>query len=784
MTLTTDKSTAIIENTRLKYSQDERGKQVDIAVIGDDGSTPYDLSGKKIVFTEMKQGGKIIIDGSNDHFIRSPENDKIGCFTYKLIDEVFQQSGEAHFQLTTDLEHIDTTIDFYIKINSDTQLKSDNYSYISSLVDLETEIKADRAKLTNLDDHLSGVEQQIAIHDIVTIPQHTEDLKNISNAIDERLANVKTAPVAVKNAQVLLQSYPNGADGIFITADTGHKWLWLSGAWADCGEYQTVGIEDELIQPLEQQQATNQQNIATNYDLINQNSGNIKENTVYLQEVQGAGQYTQIYLTDQDGNHITNEFGARIIGNKWLPMVDKTLTQSDLPADAKAVGDAINQAVAFDPTKYGIPVLYLWGDNIPSLTKGKALENQVTYEFPLYHIQGTLKNFKVQGQSSATLPKKGYTLNFNQDFVAFPSFGKQHKYVIKANYTDASQALNIVNDKLWGKIRRTHYQVSDILQDSKGNYLADNHGNHIIAETNPQLAIGGNCGAIDGLPIAVSINNEYWGLYSFTIPKGAVMAKMPHKAGYAITDMDWLPQGGLQKETNFKDQMELRFCGTKDTKWALNSINKLIDAVMANYDRAKDFDNAVSPLVDLDSAYDYYIYSVLINNDDGIFRNYLLQTFDGKKWYFAAYDLDETFGHTPDFLEHTLADSDTNNWRNQGATFENLTGSNRLMYQLWKFHKAEILSRAKDLINGVMSVSSVDTAFIDYVRNIPQIALNEEIRVWPGTPNTSVDNVNRVGRWYMERIEWFKKRYLDSQSSELDQLKAKVANLEHITAGK
>ena len=142
ITLTTDKSIAIIENTRLKYSQDERGKQVDITVISDDGSTPYDLSGKKIVFTEIKQGGKIIVDGSSDHFIRSPENDKIGCFTYKLIDEVFQQSGEAHFQLITDLEHIDTTIDFYIKINSDTQLKSDNYSYISSLVDLETEIKA------------------------------------------------------------------------------------------------------------------------------------------------------------------------------------------------------------------------------------------------------------------------------------------------------------------------------------------------------------------------------------------------------------------------------------------------------------------------------------------------------------------------------------------------------------------------------------------------------------------------------------------------------------------
>lgn len=648
---------------------------------------------------------------------------------------------------------------------------------------LDAEVKANRAELTNINDHLSGVEQQIAIHDIVTIPQHQEDLKNISNAIDERLANVKTAPVAVENAATLQQRYPNGADGIFITADTGHKWLWLSGQWTDCGEYQAIGIGNELIDPIKQQQKVDKQNIATNYRLINENSESTKENTVHIQEVQGAGQYTEIHLTDQDGRHITNEVGASIVGNKWLPLVDKTLTQSDLPADAKSVGDAINQASAFNPEKYGIPVLYLWGDNIPGLTKGEALNDEVTYKFPRYNLQGTVTKLKVHGQTSAGMPKKSYTLHFDQDFTAFPNYGKQSKYVIKANYTDASQALNVVSSKLWGNIRRTHIKAIDHLQDNKGNYLADNKGNHIIAETDPQLAIGGNLGAIDGFPIAVYINDKYWGLYSFVI-SGVMQNKMPRKAGYAVVDAVWVPQGSFQKETNFKDQMDLYFCGTKDNKWAINSMNKLIDAVMADYDKAEDFDNAVSPLLDLDSAYDYYIYSVLINNNDGIFRNYDLDTFDGKKWYFAAYDLDETFGRTPDFWDHTLADSDTNDFRDHGITFENVTEANRLMYQLWKFHKSDILSRAKDLINGVMSASAVDTAFVDYVRNIPQIAFDEEIKVWPDTPNTSVDNVNRIGRWYMQRIEWFKNRYLDSQPSELEQLKAKVANLEHITAGK
>jgi hypothetical protein len=180
---------------------------------------------------------------------------------------------------------------------------------------------------------------------------------------------------------------------------------------------------------------------------------------------------------------------------------------------------------------------------------------------------------------------------------------------------------------------------------------------------------------------------------------------------------------------------------------------------MAHYDTVDDFNKVVSPLLDIDSAIDYYIFSVLINNDDGIFRNYLLQTFDGKKWYFAAYDLDSIFGRTPDFLEHTPGKSDTSDWRDHGVTFENVTDANRLFYQLWKFYKDDILSRMKTLISGVLSDSEVDTAFVDYVRHIPVNAFSAELDVWPSTPNTSVDNINRVARWYMQRLDFLKKKY-------------------------
>lgn len=644
-------------------------------------------------------------------------------------------------------------------INASLQTSRDNLDALSG------EIRANRAEQANISQHLAGTQQQIANYDIVTRPEFQNSMDTVNSAINKRLSQVKTDPVAVANAGELTTKYPKGADGIFITVDTGHKWAYLDGAWKDCGSYQAVGIENSELDPLKAEVQSHEERINYNTSSILLNTGRSKKNSSDIQNIKGAGQLTEINLTDQWGNYLTDDNGNRISGYKWLPFTDTTLTQAGLPADGRAVGDVIRNATTFKPEKYGMPVLYLWGSNILSLKdKSKTLKNEVTYSFPAYGVSGTVEKFKVQGASSVAWPKKNYTLNFDKDFEAFKAYGKNHKYVIKANYTEPSQALNVVGARLWGKIRSTHKTDDTGILNTNGDQLVDNSGNRLVAETDPQLSIGGTYGAVDGFPIGVYINDKYWGLYTFNIPKDDWMAKMPKKSTnkYAIVDTVWYPQGAFKKETNFKDQMELQFCSTKDSQWAMDSVNALIRAVMADYDTVDNFNSVVSPLLDIDSAIDYYIFSVLIDNSDGIFRNYLLQTFDGKKWYFAAYDLDSIFGRTPETFNHMLAKSDTDDWRNHGVTFENVTDANRLFYQLWKFYKDEILKRTKALIEGPMSDSEVDTAFVDYVRHIPLNAYTAELDVWPQTINTSVDNVNRIGRWYMQRVAWLKNRYFNN----------------------
>lgn len=626
---------------------------------------------------------------------------------------------------------------------------------------LDGEIKLNRANEENLEQQLNYNQQLIDNQNIVTRPEHQQDIDNLSSAINQRLSQFKTAPVAVENADVLKSKYPNGADGIYITADTGHKWIYLDGQWKDCGEYQAIGISNEITDPMKDQLAKQQVQINQNTNDIGLNSLGIKKNSVDIQNIEGAGHLMDILLVDDAGNYITDDYGNRIGGYKWLPLTDVTLTQAGLPADGLAVGNAILNATDAHAERYGLPVLYLYDTikgNILSLQdKSKTLKNEVKYKFPLFGIQGTLAKLKVQGASSAGYPEKNYTLTFDQDFAAFKDYGRQNKYVIKANWTDFSQSKNVVCAQMWSSVRHLNDEknISSIV-DNEGNYLSDSSGNHIVGITDPQLAIQG-AGAIDGFPIAVYINNQFWGLYTFNIPKDAWMAKMPEKANYAIVSADtFSPQTEFKALTNLDDGLSLEFCGTDDSTWVKNSLNKLIGVAMEDYDTASAFDSKISSVLDIQSAIDYIVYILLIDGVDNVNKNYLLQTYDGEKWYFAVYDMDETLGWA---WENQLLRPDS---EDLNVTLENITnGDNRLYYQIFKFHKQEILQELKNLVDGIMSPENVRLDFAYFVRNINAALYNEDAKKWGNKPNTSIINYQYIVDWYSRRINWIKNKYLN-----------------------
>lgn len=69
----------------------------------------------------------------------------------------------------------------------------------------------------------------------------------IDNRIDNKLAQISSVPETFTDLAALKNAYPNGRTGIFVTADTGHKYIWSHNSWNDAGVYQSVGIANHAI---------------------------------------------------------------------------------------------------------------------------------------------------------------------------------------------------------------------------------------------------------------------------------------------------------------------------------------------------------------------------------------------------------------------------------------------------------------------------------------------------------------------------------------------------------
>ena len=445
----------------------------------------------------------------------------------------------------------------------------------------------------------------------------------------------------------------------------------------------------------------------------------------------GEKLYVGIYGTDPDGILVVptlwTDLGRIFSGTD--PSGDES-TDPQLPVWAQ-LQNQINQIQSaknsIDASAYGLPVLYLEGDTAP-MTK----ENPVQLHYFYGNLSGTA-SVKWQGASSLGYPKKNYTVKFDQAFEAAEGWGPQKKYCLKANYIDFSHARNIVSAKLWGQLVKSR-------------------------ETVPvQLAGLPNGGAIDGFPVCVFINEEYQGIYTFNIPKDGWMFGMGNGEKECIISANAHSDATRFHSTARCDESDFEVEYIPDetnTQWAIDSLNTLIRAVMDS--DGTDMDTVIAQYLDLDSAIDWFIFTILTSGQDNFSKNYLLATFDGVKWYFSPYDMDSTFGlwwdgkqfispisaqPTVELFWHKLAD----------------------LLKTGKFK--EIKARYQQLIGGVLSVPNVSTMFANFISKIPLALYHEDTRLWPMLPSTAANNLSQICDNYARRTA-----IIDAQMNALEEL--------------
>ena len=412
-----------------------------------------------------------------------------------------------------------------------------------------------------------------------------------------------------------------------------------------------------------------------------------------------------VVLTAFEGSNVIYEESGNIITASIEGSAGLTRHEVNQMIDAK---------LKLDVSAYGIPALYLEG-NVANMTKDDAVE----LEYRFGDIVGTC-TCKWQGNSSLTFPKKNYTLKFDNAFEAADKWGAQKKYCAKANHNDFTQSRNVVSAKIWGDIVRRRVPA------------------------NTTLAACPNYGAIDGFPIVIVLNGEFHGVYCFNIPKDGWMMNMGSGTNECILCADYhVPATKFEGEAALDGtDFELEYVTDEDNAgWVLTSLNNLLRAC-ANSD-GSDLDTTIATMLDWKSAIDYYIFSALIRNTDGISKNYLLSTYDGVKWFFGAYDMDTVFGNV--WNGNAFASPA------EGGTFEDIAVENHL-FRLIKTHKtAELKQRYEELRATTFSEANIISMFMSFAGQIPRALMDEECRKWPTIPFTSVHTIDSIVNWYRIR---------------------------------
>lgn len=164
----------------------------------------------------------------------------------KIQNGVDGQSDALNKQIETMLG----TVPLHDK-NEVTQARIDNNGVPYQTLKGRLDVNQVTAETALKEERLTGAEVQSARSNTSgkTYPslgdRINDEEANLTNNMNAKIAQISSVPETFANLSALQATYPNGKTGLFVTADTGHKFIWANGGWSDAGFYQAVG--DNLV---------------------------------------------------------------------------------------------------------------------------------------------------------------------------------------------------------------------------------------------------------------------------------------------------------------------------------------------------------------------------------------------------------------------------------------------------------------------------------------------------------------------------------------------------------
>ncbi|MBQ6413957.1 MAG: CotH kinase family protein, partial [Ruminococcus sp.] len=352
---------------------------------------------------------------------------------------------------------------------------------------------------------------------------------------------------------------------------------------------------------------------------------------------------------------------------------------------------------AVEPRYGDIPNVYLTGD-MTGISKDNKVTLQMKYESGTETIDGYV-SAKWQGNYALKFEKKNFAIKLYKDEalskkkkVSFKDWDKSNNYVLKANYIDATGARNIVNARLYSTLPDTYLQ-------------------------------NGAQGVVDGFPVRLYINGEFFGLYTWNKPKkGWVFGMDGDNPDELLYFSNYALKSGLFLNKYSKDKYwELVY---PDEHEDVSEFDRVTGFVAECTD--EEFKEHIGEYIDLNSLLNYYVFSQIILHTDGLGKNLNMATYDGNIWYIRPYDMDATYGLY--WTGKVTVDYDTD-------MTEDLRKS-RLWSKLEDNFAHEIYERYILLRNGQLSEDRIIAAFEYFMDEVGSDLYQENIEKWPSTPGS------------------------------------------------
>lgn len=424
-----------------------------------------------------------------------------------------------------------------------------------------------------------------------------------------------------------------------------------------------------------------------------------------------------------------------------------------------------------------------------------------------------------QGNSSMVFVKKNVAIDLCDDEwvgddtpkVRIGEWVPQDSFHMKAYYTDFFRGVGAASYKLYDQIVRTRGNMYDrpwkkaLLDMSKIETTTKSFGNPYVGDYELLTDTGARCFP-DGFPVAVYLNGEFYGIFSFQLKKhrdnyhmDKSTAEHVHLDGtinynilwngtivwgtgnngfevrnpknlYAIGgnkyDADikqeeiagedevnaWIAAGQLPDGTVISSKIKKNLQMTAKVKKYIqdfaNSIN-IIKTAASTYETSsktdedlKTFKTVFEKYYDVENLIDYIIISDLIKNEDGFSKNWQWFTYDGIKWYVGLYDCDICYGAFWD----------------GGRTTDVLTSHLNTSLDLptgyiIKYYVSELNARYKYLADmDIISANNVFNYIKDWTMRIGTSFYEEEYKKWNDSPCIS-DSVVRSEYWELVKDE-------------------------------